>query len=69
MTDFKGLFSSRAVWAGIVGFMAVVLDLFGVSLGADFSEDQVVDAILKVVQAISFLAGIAFRVVATKRIA
>ena len=69
MTDFKGMFSSRAVWAGIVGFVAVAFDMFGVSLGIDFNEDQAVDAILKLVEAISFLASIVFRVIATKRIA
>ncbi len=69
MTDFKGMFASRSVWAGIVGFIAVALDMFGVSLGVDFDEGQTVDAILKLVEAISFLASIIFRVIATKRIA
>jgi len=67
MDDFKGMLASRTVWAGLIGFIAVVLDMFGIH--PDFDQNAAVDAILKLVEAVSFLGAIIFRVVASKRIA
>jgi len=66
MLDFKNMFASRAVWAGIIGFVAVVFDALGWSLG--FEQEAAVDAVLKVVEGISFFAAIIFRIFAKKRI-
>lgn len=67
MTAIKGMLSSRTVWAGIVGFLAVAADFFGIDVGAD--QTAIVDAVIKIVEGASFIAAIFFRVVATARIA
>jgi len=66
MGDFKSMLQSRTVWAGIVGFIAVLLDAFGVGFG--FDQQAAVDAVMKTVEGMTFLAAILFRVKATKRI-
>lgn len=67
MTDIKGMLASRTVWSGIIGFLAVLAGAFGVNFGVE--NEAVVAAVIKVVEGLSFLAAIFFRVVATARIA
>lgn len=67
MTDIKSMLSSRTVWSGIVGFLAVMAGAFGVNFGVENTE--IVDAVVKVVEGVSFIAAIVFRVLATEKIA
>lgn len=66
MTDIKSFIASRTVWAAVVGFAAVVANAFGLNLGIE--DGQVVDAIMKVVEGVSFIAAIFFRIKATAQI-
>lgn len=66
MDDIKGFIASRTVWAAVIGFAAVVANAFGVNLGIENGE--AVDAIMKVVEGVSFIAAIFFRIKATAKI-
>lgn len=66
MGDTKSALQSRTVWAGIVGIVVVALDLFGVKIGV--GQEAIVDAVLKIIEGVAFLAAIFFRITATKTI-
>lgn len=66
MSDIKSFLESRTVWAAIVGFLAVIANAFGLNLG--FENAEAVDAIMKVVEGVSFMAAIFFRIKATAKI-
>jgi hypothetical protein len=67
MRDEKSLLASRTVWANVVGLLAVAAQVAGVDIGAE-EADRLVEAVLQIVAAASFLASTVFRVVATARI-
>jgi hypothetical protein len=67
MSDWKNFFASRTVWANLVGLAALVAS----SLGSDVpqaEQEAATDALLQVVAGLSFLASIAFRVMARRRL-
>jgi lysozyme family protein len=68
MDQFKSFFSSRTIWANIVGFVALLLPLLGYKTDG-LDSGQVVDAISQIVAGLSFIASTVFRVAATKKIA
>lgn len=67
MNDIKSMLRSRTVWAAVIGFATVLADAIGFNPG--FEQGEAVDAVMKLVEALSFLSAIVFRVKATARIA
>lgn len=67
MNDIKTMAQSRTVWAAIIGFLAVIADVLGFNFGAE--QGEIIDAVMKLVEAVSFLAALVFRIRATARIA
>jgi hypothetical protein len=70
MVDYKGILQSRAVWAAIVGLLAMVLQAFGFenALGDTAAQTELIDNILHLVQAGGFVFAAVFRILATKQI-
>ena len=62
MNEVKSVIQSRAVWAGLVGFVAWTFKL------QDLDQGSLVDGILQVVTGGSLILGVAFRILAKKRI-
>lgn len=67
MNDIKTMLQSRTVWAAIIGFLAVIADAFGFDFGVQ--QGEIVDAAMKLVEALAFIAAMVFRIRATARIA
>lgn len=65
MTHTKSAWQSRTVIAAMIGFIAVLLDLFGVQLG---DQDQLTDAVMKIIEGVAFLSALWGRLVATARL-
>lgn len=65
MESVKSFIYSRTVWSALVGLITTALHLLG--FGA-IDEGAVVDAILAIVQAGSYLAAIFFRIVAKDKV-
>ncbi|RWE44241.1 hypothetical protein [Mesorhizobium sp.] len=68
MNDVKGILQSKTIWSLLVGLSATLLLKSGYTIG-DADQAVIVDSILKVVEVVSYLAGIVFRIKATKVIA
>ena len=67
MLDIKSIFLSRTVWANLVGLVALALGFLGFDIrGLD--EAAVVESILQIVAAGSFVLSTVFRIVATRRL-
>jgi uncharacterized membrane protein (DUF441 family) len=67
MNDIKTMLQSRTVWAAIIGFLVVIADATGLDLGAE--QGEIINAVMKAVEAVSFIAAMVFRIHATARIA
>jgi hypothetical protein len=67
MYDFKGFLQSRTVWAALIGLMATLLQKSGYTL-AEVDQTVLVDNVLNIVQIVSYVAAVIFRVKATKQI-
>jgi lysozyme family protein len=68
VTEPKSLFTSRTVWANLVGLAAVLLSIFGFDTST-MDSPGMADAIAQSVAGISFVASTIFRVIATRRLA
>jgi lysozyme family protein len=68
MTEPKSLFSSRTVWANLVGLDAVLLSICGFDTST-MDSPGMADAIEQSVAGISFVGSTIFRVIATRRLA
>ena len=68
MNDWKSYLRSRSIWANLIGLSALVLNFFGLQGLAGEDQVQLVDAILKIVEAGGFIAGAIFRAIASKRL-
>jgi len=68
MTEPKSLFTSRTVWANLVGLDAVLLSIFGFNTST-MDSPGMADAIEQSVAGISFVASTIFRVIATRWLA
>jgi uncharacterized membrane protein YgdD (TMEM256/DUF423 family) len=68
MNDTKSVLASRTIWANLIGLLAVAVGLFGVDVSSAEVESAT-EALVHIVTGISCLAGIYFRMVATKQIA
>ena len=67
MLDSKTILLSRTVWANLVGLLALALGLLGFDTRS-LDEAAVVESILQVVAAASFVASTFFRIVATRQL-
>ena len=67
MLDTKSVFLSRTVWANLVGLVALALGLLGFDTGG-LDEAALVDSILQIVTAASFVLSTLFRIVATRQL-
>jgi hypothetical protein len=67
MLDTKPILLSRTVWANLVGLAAVALGLLGFDT-AGLDEAALVESILQLVAAASFVLSTFFRVVATRQL-
>jgi hypothetical protein len=67
MIEFKSMLQSRTVWANLIGLLALILSLLGFRPSV-VDKEQLIDAILQIIAAVSFLASTAFRITATKKI-
>ena len=67
MFDTKPILLSRTVWANLVGLAALGLALFGFDT-ASLDEGALVEAILQLVAAGSFVLSTFFRIVATRQL-
>ena len=67
MLDTKSVFLSRTVWANLVGLVALALGLLGYDTGG-LDEAALVDSILQIVTAASFVLSTLFRIVATRQL-
>jgi lysozyme family protein len=63
----KSMLASRTIWANLVGFAAIVLSAFGIETGS-VDQTALVDAILAMIAAGSFIASTLFRVLATRKL-
>lgn len=68
VTEPKSLFTSRTVWANLVGLAAVLLSIFGFDTST-MDSPGMADVIAQSVAGISFVASTIFRVIATRRLA
>lgn len=63
----KTFFSSRTIWANVIGMIALGLSWFGFDTSS-VDKGAVTDNILQAVAALSFVASTVFRVIASKRL-
>lgn len=68
MDQWKSYLSSRAIWANIIGFVALALDMFGYNGVSAEDQSQIIDQVLKLVEAGGFIAGVVFRAIARDRL-
>lgn len=64
----KTIFSSRTIWANVIGMLALVLSWLGFDTSS-VDKSAVTDHLLLIVTGGSFVASTVFRVLATKRLA
>ncbi len=67
MFDIKNLVKSRTLWSNAIGLGAFGLSHFGLDISG-LDQSKVLDSILQVVTAASFVSSSVFRVVATKKL-
>jgi hypothetical protein len=67
MPDTKSILFSRTVWANLVGLAALALGLLGFDI-AGLDEAALVDSVLQLVAAGSFVLSTFFRIVATRQL-
>ncbi|TPL98330.1 hypothetical protein [Mesorhizobium sp. B2-3-10] len=68
MNDIKGIFESKTIWSLLVGLAATLLLKAGYTVG-DADQTAIVNYALQGVELVSYVAGIVFRIKATKAIA
>ena len=68
MDQWKSYLSSRTIWANFIGFGALALDIFGFNGVSAQDQSQLVDQLLKLVEAGGFIAGVVFRALARDRL-
>jgi len=66
--DTKKWYGSRTVWAGIVMFLAIILEYFGYNINAALQVEIINDVIMKIVEAGAAIAAIWYRIKASKSI-
>lgn len=67
MTDTKTILASRTVWSNLIGLAALLLGVLGFDVSA-LDADPLIEAVMQIVAAASFIASTVFRILATKQI-
>lgn len=65
MLDSKSIFASRTIWANVIGFSCLALSLFGINTSF-IDQGVLLDTILQLFAAISFIVSTITRIIATK---
>ncbi len=68
MNQWKSYLSSRTIWANIIGFSALILGTLGFNGIAASEQTQLVEQILKLIEAGGFISGVIFRALARHRL-
>ena len=68
MNQWKSYLQSRTIWANLVGFGALALNVFGFNGISTQDQSQLVGHLLTLVQAGGFIAAMLFRAIARKRL-
>lgn len=68
MDQWKSYFLSRTIWANSIGLAALALDVLGFNGISTDDQSQLIDQLLKLVEAGSFVAGAVFRAIARDRL-
>ncbi len=68
MTQWKNYLKSRTIWANLVGFAALALNMLGFNGISAQEQSQLVGHLLNLVQAGGFIAAVFFRAIARKRL-
>ena len=68
MNQWKSYLESRTIWANLIGFAALALDVLGFNGLNSAEQSQLVDQLLTLIQAGGFIAGVIFRAIARKRL-
>lgn len=64
----KSILESRTIWANLVGFLALLLSIFGFDTSF-IDRNALTENLFQVIAGLSFIASTVFRVIATRRIA
>ena len=67
MLDKKSILASRTVWANLVGLVALALGLLGFET-RELDQAALVESILPIVAAASFVFSTLFRILATRQL-
>ena len=67
MLDAKSILASRTVWANLVGLVALALGLLGFDT-RELDQAALVESILQIVAAASFVFSTVFRILATRQL-
>ena len=65
MNETKSAWQSRTVVAAMIGFIAVLFDLFGAPLG---DQAELTDAVMKIIEGVAFLTALWGRLIAKARL-
>ena len=68
MDQWKSYLSSRTIWANMIGFTALALDVLGFNGVSAQEQSELIDQVLKLVEAGGFIAGVIFRALARNRL-
>ena len=68
MENWKNYLQSRTIWANLIGLAAFGLNMLGFNGLTGDDQSQLVDALLNVVEAGAFIAGVGFRAIARDRL-
>ena len=68
MYQWKSYLSSRTIWANLVGFAALALNVLGFNGISSEDQSQLVGHLLNLVQAGGFIAAVLFRAIARERL-
>ena len=68
MDQWKSYLLSRTIWANLIGLGALGLDILGFNGVSSEDQSQLIDQLLKLVEASGFIAGVVFRAIARDRL-
>jgi lysozyme family protein len=65
MSDVKSMFQSRTIWSNIFGLSAITIAHFGIDI-TSLDQAKIVDSVVQIIAAGSFISSSIFRIFATK---
>jgi lysozyme family protein len=67
MNDVKSMFKSRTIWSNIIGLSAIAIAHFGIDVSS-LDQSKVLDSLVQIIAAGSFISSSVFRIFATKKL-